>query len=59
MGLVGADLHLIDGTNSSALVHGPIDEDVFLGPDNGNGVTVMDGQSLHSSHILTYASFGL
>lgn len=28
--LVGVNLHLINGTNSSALVHVPLDEDVFF-----------------------------
>ena len=45
MGLIDVELHLTDGAKSSALVHAAMDEDVFLGPHNGNMVGLMDGLS--------------
>ena len=45
VGLIDAELHLTDGAKRSALVHTAMDEDVFLGPHNGNIVGVMDGLS--------------
>ena len=45
VGLIDVELHLTDGAKSSALVHAAMDEDVFLGPHNGNMVGLMDGLS--------------
>jgi hypothetical protein len=45
LGLIDDGFHLIDGANNSAIVHAPINDDVYLGPDNGNGMGLMDGPS--------------